>query len=116
MERDGDRDWRPDEPAATSVEPARPASSGIAIDGQGRAVIAGTSIEAHRIAALLDGGMDVEEVLGDYISLDRAQVLAAKAYADAHPWTGRPYPPVTAKKAMRQAKLDGFEKYLPRRR
>ncbi len=94
----------------------RAPASGIAIDEQGRAVIAGTTIEAHRIAALLDGGMDVDEVVSAFVSLTQAQVLAAKAYADAHPWTGEPYPPMTAKKAMREAKLDGFEKYLPRRR
>lgn len=116
MERDQDRDWKPEEPAAAVGEGSRPPSPGVEIDGRGRAVITGTKVEAHRIAALLDGDMDVDEVVSDFVSLTRAQVLAAKAYADAHPWTGAPYPPLTAKKAMREAKLDGFEKYLPRRR
>ena len=100
--------WREDVPLT--------AASGIAVDGRGRAVISGTTIEAHRIAALLDGGlMDVDEVVRDYVSLTRAQVLAAKAYADAHPWTGEPFPELTAKKAMRDAKLDDLVPYLPRR-
>jgi uncharacterized protein (DUF433 family) len=116
MERDAERDWAPDEMLPWREELPPAVASGIEIDGQGRAVIAGTTIEAHRIAALLDGEMDVDEVLGDYISLTRAQVLSAKAYADAHPWTGEPFPPLTAKKAMREAKLEGFEEYLPRRR
>ena len=59
--------------------------------------------------------MDVDEVVRDYVSLTRAQVLAAKAYADAHPWTGEPFPELTAKKAMRDAKLDDLVPYLPRR-
>lgn len=117
MERDGERDWAPDEMLPWREDLPRAAAPGIAVDARGRAVIAGTAIEAHRIAALLDGGlMDVDEVVRDYISLTRAQVLAAKAYADANPWSGEPFPQVTAKKAMREAKLDGFEKYLPRRR
>lgn len=88
---------------------------GIAIDGNGTAVIAGTGIAAHRIAALLDGDMDLDEVLQDYVSLTRDQVLAAKAYADRHPWTGRPYPRLTAKKAMRDLDSSVLRKYMRRR-
>ena len=71
----------------------------------GEALISGTRIEAHRIAALLDGGMTVEAVLGDYPSLNERQVLAAKAYADANPKPGRPFPKQTAKAAMRASGL-----------
>lgn len=114
MERDAERDWAPDDmlPWAEELRPA--AAPGIAVDGQGRAVIVGTTVEAHRIAALLDGGlMDVDEVVRDYVTLTRAQVLAAKAYADAHPWTGPPFPRLTAKKAMRESDLTELEPYLP---
>lgn len=116
MEREQDRDWVPDEPAATASEASRSPSSGIEIDGRGRAVIAGTTVEAHRIAALLDGEMDVDEVVRDYVTLSRAQVLAARAYADAHPWEGEPYPPLTAKKAMRDLNADVLVRFMRRRR
>ena len=107
---------RPDEPVVVSWdESPRSPSPGIEIDGRGRAVIVGTTVEAHRIAALLDGEMDIDEVVSDYITLTHAQVLAAKAYADEHPWTGEPYPSLTAKKAMREAHLDDLIPYLPRR-
>lgn len=75
----------------------------------GDALIKGTRIEAHRIAALLDGGMTVEEVLRDYPSLKEQQVLAAKAYAEANPKRGRPYPRRTAKSAMRAADLSALD-------
>ena len=68
-------------------------------------LITGTQIEVHRIAALLDGGMTVEAVLRDYPSLSEHQVLAAKAYANANPNLGRPYPKQTAKAAMRAVDL-----------
>jgi uncharacterized protein (DUF433 family) len=73
------------------------------------AVVKGTDIEAHRIAALLDGGMTVKDVLRDYPSLKENQVLAAKAYAEANPKPGRPYPKLTAKAAMRAADLSALD-------
>jgi uncharacterized protein (DUF433 family) len=78
----------------------------------GDAVIKGTKIEAHRIAALLDGGMTIEMVLSDYPSLNDHQVLAAKAYAKANPKPGRPYPKTTVKAAMRNADLNDLEAFL----
>lgn len=113
MERDHDRSRRDD---GSPAQRRGAASPGIAFDGAGTPVIAGTAVEAHRIAALLDGDMDLDEVLRDYVSLTRDQILAAKAYADGHPWTGRPYPGITAKKAMRDADLSELEPYLPIRR
>lgn len=71
--------------------------------------VKGTQIEAHRIAALLDGGMTIEEVVRDYPSLKEGQVLAAKAYAEANPKAGRPYPKQTAKAAMRAADLSALD-------
>jgi uncharacterized protein (DUF433 family) len=78
---------------------------------RGEALIKGTTIEAYRVAALLDGGMTIEEVLGDYPSLNAEKVLAAKAYSEANPKPGRPFPKRTAKAAMRGvdlAALDAF--------
>jgi uncharacterized protein (DUF433 family) len=77
----------------------------------GEAVIRGTSIEAHRIAALLDGGMTVAEVIGDYPSLNEEQVLAAKAFAEANPKLGRPFPKSTAKAAMRAVDLSTLDAF-----
>ena len=116
MEREQERDWAPyEKPPEQDGLPRSPAV-GIAFDERGRAVIAGTTVEAHRIAALLDGGlMDIDEVVRDFVSLTHAQVLAAKAYADEHPWTGEPYPLLTAKKAMREVKSDVLVKFMLRR-
>ncbi len=75
----------------------------------GKAKIVGTRIEAFRIAALLDGGMTVAEVLHDYPSLSERQVLAAKAYAEINPKVGRPFPRTTAKAAMRGSGLDALD-------
>lgn len=72
-------------------------------------VIRGTHIEAHRIAALLDAGATVEDVLRDYPSLKEQQVVAARVYAEAHPKAGRPYPKRTAKAAMRAADLSALD-------
>jgi hypothetical protein len=74
-------------------------------------IIRGTKIEAYRIAALLDGGMSVAEVLEDYPSLTKEQVLAAKAYAEATPKLGRPYPERTAKAAMGRVDLSLLDAY-----
>lgn len=79
---------------------------------KGEARIKGTTIEAHRIAALLDGGMSAAQVLADYPSLKEAQVLAAKAYADANPKPGRPYPSQTAKGALRNPDLKRLAELL----
>ncbi len=51
----------------------------------------GTQVEVYRIAALLDDGASVGQVLEDYPSLSREHVETAKAYAEASPKAGRPY-------------------------
>jgi len=68
----------------------------------GTALIRGTDVEAHRIAALVEGGMPIIEVMRDYPGLTRAQVEAAVAYAKAHPKQGRPFPSRTVKSVLRQ--------------
>ncbi|HEY1749708.1 MAG TPA: DUF433 domain-containing protein [Caulobacteraceae bacterium] len=78
---------------------------------KGEALIKGTGIEAYRIAALLDGGMTMAEVLGDYPSLKEEQALAAKAYADANPKPGRPFPKTTAKAAARKVDLSALDAF-----
>lgn len=85
------------------------------IDSSGeQPVIRGTDINAHRIAAL-HVGMTISEILRDYPTLSERQVLAAKAYAESHPKAGRPYPKITAKRAMRKARADA-DQFLPARR
>lgn len=66
------------------------------------ATIRGVGIEAHRIAALIEGGMQRDEVLRDYPNLTGAQIDAAVAYARANPKQGRPYPGRTSKSALRR--------------
>jgi len=66
--------------------------------------IHGTGVEAHRIAALVDGGMSTEDVLRDYPNLTAAQVDSALAYAKANPKHGRPYPARTVKAALRKGR------------
>ncbi len=73
------------------------------------ALINGTNVEAHRIAALLAGGMTVDAVLRDYPSLTERQVLAAKGFAEINPGAGTYYPPITAKAAMRGSGLDALD-------
>lgn len=83
------------------------------IDASGpEPLIRGTTIEAYRIAALT-AGMGLDEILYDYPSLAEDQVLAAKAYADATPNSGRPFPSMTAKKGMRMAR--DVTEFLPTR-
>ena len=85
------------------------------IDATGdEAVIRGTDVAAHRIAALCEG-MSVDEIRRDYPSLSNDQIVAAKAFAISHPKAGRPYPKITAKKALRTARADP-SKFLPTRR
>jgi len=72
------------------------------VDDHGR--IRGTTVEAHRIAALIEGGMQGEEVLRDYPNLTKTQLDSAIAYARAHPKQGRPFPPRTVKSVLRQGR------------
>lgn len=65
-------------------------------------LIRGADVEAHRIAALVVGGMSADEVIDDYPNLDAAQIGAALKYAEANPKQGRPYPTRTAKSVLRK--------------
>lgn len=78
----------------------------------GEAVLKGTSVEVYRLAALLSGGMSVEEVQEDYPSLTTEMIETARAYAEAHPKTGRPFPRTTAKRALRGAGLEALDEVL----
>jgi uncharacterized protein (DUF433 family) len=84
-------------------------SEKVAFRADGEPVLKGTDTEVHRIAALLDGELSVDEVLEDYPSLSREQVETAGAYAEAHPKAGRPYPRTTAKRALRDAGLEALD-------
>ncbi|MEH3117063.1 MAG: DUF433 domain-containing protein [Methylorubrum populi] len=78
----------------------------------GDAVLKESGVEVHRIAALLGGGMSPDEIREDYPSLTLEAIAAAKAYADAHPKPGRPYPGMTAKRALRGAGLEALDEVL----
>ncbi|MDR2216273.1 MAG: DUF433 domain-containing protein [Nevskiaceae bacterium] len=65
--------------------------------------------EVYRIAALLDGGASVEQVLRDYPSLSREHIETAKAYAQTNPKQGRPYPRTSVKRALQGAGLEALD-------
>lgn len=78
----------------------------------GEAILKSTQIEVHRIAALLAGGMTPEQVRQDYPSLTLDQIATAKAYAEAYPKTGRPYPAKTVKRVLKGAGLEALDDVL----
>lgn len=72
-------------------------------------ILNGTAIEVYRIAALLEGGASIKEVLEDYPSLSAGQVETARAYAEAYPKPGRPYPRTSVKRALAGAGLEALD-------
>jgi uncharacterized protein (DUF433 family) len=78
----------------------------------GEVLLKGTAIEIYRIAALLSGGLTVQEILADYPTLDADAIGVAKTYAEAHPKPGRPYPRTTAKRALQGAGLEALDEVL----
>ncbi len=81
----------------------------VEFDKHGNAVLTGTSIEIHRIAALMSAGVSLYSVLEDYPTLTADQVTFSQAYAAANPNGGRQYPEITAKAAMRAADLSALD-------
>ncbi|MBN9505365.1 MAG: DUF433 domain-containing protein [Altererythrobacter sp.] len=75
----------------------------------GEPLLKGAEVEVYRIAALLDGGASIEQVLEDYPSLSREHVATARAYADAYPKAGRPYPRTSVKRALQGAGLEALD-------
>jgi uncharacterized protein (DUF433 family) len=75
-------------------------------DGKADPFIKGTTIEVHRIAALLDGGATVDDVRWAYPSLTAEQIENARAYAVANPKHGRPYPKESLKQIMKHGLRD----------
>jgi uncharacterized protein (DUF433 family) len=75
----------------------------------GEPFLKGTEIEVYWIAALLDGGASIEQVLEDYPSLSRKEIEAARAYADAYPKAARPYPRTSVKRALQGAGLEALD-------
>ena len=71
--------------------------------------IRGAGVEAHRIAALVGGGMKTGEVLADYPNLEAAQVEAAVRFAAKSP-DARQFPTVTAKSVLRHGGGGGLAK------
>ncbi|UHD45816.1 DUF433 domain-containing protein [Aureimonas altamirensis] len=75
----------------------------------GEPMLKGTAIEVYRIAALLEGGASIKAVLEDYPSLSAGQVETARAYAEAYPKSGRPYPRTSVKRALAGAGLEALD-------
>ncbi|WP_246665042.1 DUF433 domain-containing protein [Neorhizobium sp. P12A] len=66
---------------------------------RGEAVIRGTTVAAHLIAALARD-QAVDAILTDFPSLTRDQIDAAVEYAKAYPKRGRPYPTKSLKTTL----------------
>lgn len=62
--------------------------------------IKGTTIEVHRIAALLNGGLSVGDVMEAYPSLTAEQIEFSGEYAKVFRKKGRPYPATTFLRAL----------------
>jgi uncharacterized protein (DUF433 family) len=78
----------------------------VARAANGKAVLDARGVEVHRIAALLRGGLSVDAVVEEYPFLSHDAVETARAYAQAFPRPGRPYPRTTAARARREAGLE----------
>jgi uncharacterized protein (DUF433 family) len=78
----------------------------VARAGNGKPVLDARGVEVHRVAALLRGGLSVDAVVEEYPFLSRDAVETARAYAQAFPRPGRPYPRTTAVRARREAQLE----------
>jgi len=78
----------------------------VALADNGKAVVDARGVEVHRIAALLRGGLSVDAVVEEYPFLSPDAVETARAYAQAFPRPGRPYPRTTAARARREEGLE----------
>jgi len=81
----------------------------VAFRTDGEPLLKETEIEVYRIAALLEGGASIKQVLEDYPSLSPEEVEAARAYADAYPKAGRPYPRTSVKRTLQGAGLEALD-------
>jgi hypothetical protein len=77
-----------------------------ALADNGKAVLDIRGVEVHRIAALLRGGLSVDAVVEEYPFLSHDAVETARAYAQAFPRPGRPYPRTTVARARRAEALE----------
>jgi len=78
----------------------------------GEAILKGTKLEVHRIAALVFGGMSPDDIVEDYPSLTPDLIATAMIYAAAYPKVGRPYPARTIKRALAGAGLEVLDEVL----
>lgn len=77
--------------------------------GVGRAVILGTEIPVHLIAALART-QTIDEILEDFPSLQREQIVGAIEYAKAYPKRGRPHAVRSLKRTLADlAELGAFD-------
>jgi hypothetical protein len=66
--------------------------------------ISNKGVKAHKIAALIEGGTSLEDLLRDYPNLTEAEVKSSVAFAKANPKQGRPFPTRTVKSALRNGR------------
>jgi uncharacterized protein (DUF433 family) len=67
-------------------------------------LIPGTRIPVYRVAALLEGGLSVEDVAEDFPSLTVEQIVAARCYAKVNPpSTDICYPRESLKRLLRNS-------------
>lgn len=85
---------------------------GIVINGDGLPALRESGLEVHRIAALSAGGMTVADILADFPNLSQADVDLALSYSEVYPKVGRPFPALTAKRAMQAAGLEALDEVL----
>lgn len=81
-------------------------------------LIKGTRIPIYRVAALIDGGMSIDEVAEDFPSLTKTQIQDAYEYARRNPAPPNiRYPRQSLKRLLRDTGLADLERALkPKKR
>ena len=91
---------RPIRDAIAGISALQQTETSIDQDG----IVSNKGVKAHKIAALVEGGTSVEDVLRDYPNLTEADVKSSVAFAKANPKQGRPFPTRTVKSALREGR------------
>jgi uncharacterized protein (DUF433 family) len=77
----------------------------------GEPTIPGTNIPQHRIAALIDAGLTVDEVAADFPSLSSSQIRAAMRFSRKHP-ARTIYPNKSLKRLLTTTRFRDLEKMV----
>lgn len=92
-----------DDPHVAILQPMQTRAFILSTQLPSEPLIPGTTIPVFRIAALLDGGLSVSEVMEDFPSLAREQIQFARRYAQKNPNLWQKYPPVSLKRLLRNS-------------